>query len=64
MDRRERDVRLLAKEYGGVVSLSGKNHWRVTLPNGRVVMAPGTSGDARNLRNLRAQLRRAADAGA
>ena len=60
MDRREREVRLLARAYKATVTLASSNHWKLTLPNGAVVIAAGTSGDRRNLQNLRAQLRRAA----
>lgn len=55
-----RTMRVLAKEYGATLDVTGGSHYRLRLPSGAVVFAPGTPSDWRALRNLRANLRRAA----
>ena len=56
-----RELRDLARQYGASLAVTRRCHYRLDLPNGRVVFAPGTPSDWRAVRNLRAELRRAAE---
>jgi hypothetical protein len=53
-------MRDLAREYGATLDVTGSCHYRLRLPSGAIVFAPGTPSDWRALRNVRAELRRAA----
>jgi hypothetical protein len=56
-----RTMRDLAREYGATLDVTGSCHYRLRLPSGAIVFAPGTPSDWRALRNVRAELRRAAE---
>jgi hypothetical protein len=56
-----RTIRYLAREYGATLDVTGSCHFRLRLPNGGLVYAPSTPSDWRAVRNLRANLRRAAE---
>jgi hypothetical protein len=52
--------RELEREFPfATVERTGGGHLRLTLPNGRFVIAPATPSDWRALDNLRAMVRRA-----
>lgn len=53
-----RELLRKAQDQGCVITLSGQDHIRVTAPNGKIVMCPGTSRSIRTIKNTRAELRR------
>jgi hypothetical protein len=56
MRKIERDLR---KEFPFVkIEVTGGGHYRLCLPNGRVVIIAGTPSDRRFLRNARGEIRR------
>ena len=58
MRKSERELRVLAREYG--VSLqAGSKHWKLVRDGSPVTIAPKTPSDWRGIRNLKASLARA-----
>ena len=56
MNKCEREMRLLAREFGLDLTKGGK-HRRLTRDGALIIAAPRTSSDWRGLKNLRATLR-------
>jgi hypothetical protein len=52
------DVYSKARDAGCELTLTGRNHVRAKLPDGRVVFGPLTSGSPRSGQEVRSQLRR------
>ena len=60
MNRNERALRRLAQAHGCTLERTNGGHWRLHHPDGGVVIAAFTPGDAGHLRVIRGCLRRAA----
>lgn len=58
MDRRERDLKKLAKRYGLKAHRGTKHHILVDEDGNVVATASATSSDGRAMKNLEAELRR------
>lgn len=58
LTKRERELREIAQEFGGTVSLRRSGHFSIHLPNGVTYSTGSTPGDWRARRKLIADLRR------
>ena len=58
MRKSERELRVLAREYGVSLQAGGK-HWKLVRDGAPVTTAPKTPSDWRGMKNLRSALARA-----
>lgn len=55
-----RQIEALAVKYGATVEVTRSSHLRLRAPSGGIVHVSGSPSDGRALRNVEADLRRAA----
>lgn len=58
----KRELKKIAKKYGGSYEKPKRGHPRIVLPNGRFVVTTSTPGDHRAKKNLEAHIRKTLNA--